>query len=344
MQKGLKLNGQTRRLAIALGGAAVTSIVAMLVPTSVWEAITGATGISEMIPATAAPLGDTARAIIAFLAGAIAFAVIAGILSRTSGEISPVPAVKTRFAVADTAEANTDTSFVAKMRARLSQFVESRRNGSAVTELSDLPKLRPSDAHPDAPARQPISAHRDFAPVPEEEAPMSFAEELAASVAHQAPVTAPESVQPAPAPAPAPAPVMQAAPVAEPVWVAPVAQAPAAVQVPAATVTEASVAAMLSQLEAAVAARDEQLAKLEALAQAQIAKPVEMVADVQPEVVQAEIVEPQAEPVPAAVQPMRQPILEAVPSEPAKAKAPDDMDAALRSALETLHRMNARTR
>ena len=90
---------------------------------------------------------------------------------------------------------------------------------------------------------------------------------------------------------------------------------------------------MVDRLELAVEERQGQIAKLEALAIAEIAKPEVLVPTA------AAVSEPVI-----VVEPPRQTILEAVPSQPAKDLAEDDMDAALRSALETLHRMNARTR
>jgi hypothetical protein len=285
MQKGLKIDGQMRALAIALAGAIVTSVIAMLIPVGVFEAITGSTGISELIPATAAPLGDTARALIAFGFGATAFAAIAAILFRRSAGAVPV---KPSAPKAEPADHSEESGFVERMKSRIAEFAEGRRSDNVVTELSDLPKLRPGDAHPDAPPRRPISAHRDFAEIAPEPVP----------VAPEPPVVAPpESV--------------------------------AAPEHDAGSVTH-----MVDRLEAAVSEREAQLEKLEALAKVEIAKPA-----VQPEApvaepVVAEIVEPAP----------RQTILEAVPSEPAKQSGADEMDAALRSALETLHRMNARTR
>ena len=69
MQSKLKLDHQTQAVAMATGGAAIAAIAAMFVPTGIWETLTGSTGVSEMIPATAAPLGDTARALIAAALG-----------------------------------------------------------------------------------------------------------------------------------------------------------------------------------------------------------------------------------------------------------------------------------
>jgi hypothetical protein len=300
MRKGLKLDGQLRALAIALGGAVVMSVVAMLVPVGLWETITGSTGISELVPATAAPLGDTARAMIAFLFGAGTFAVLALLLLRRPAQVpaqatakAPAkPAAENAEAVAPQAEGET---FVAKMRGRISDFVESRRNGVVITELSDLPKLRPGDAHPDAPPRRPISAHRDFALVEEEPATPIVEEPLVETPAE--PMVAEEPVV-------------------------------------AAVIAPQTVSMMVDRLEGAVVQRQAELARLEALARSEIEKPEPGKPEPVAERVEAEIM-------PAAPSP---PVLEAVPSEPAKAARPDEMDAALRSALETLHRMNARTR
>lgn len=305
MQKSFKIDGTMRALAIALGGAILTSVIAMFIPVSVFEAMTGATGFSELVPATGAPLGDTARAMIAFGFGALAFAALAGYYLRKP--VMAKAATKAPKAVAETVASETlasetlagesaGPSFMEKMRAKISDYADSRRNANAVTELSDLPKLRAGDAHPDAPPRRPISAHRDFGEVVTEE----VVEEPVVALVEPVIVTTEDVVE---------------LPIAE-------------TQSNAATVTH-----MVDRLELAVTQRQEQLAKLEALASAEIAKP-EMVAPV---------VETEVEPI-QVVEPARQTILEAVPTEPAKELAEDDMDAALRSALETLHRMNVRTR
>jgi hypothetical protein len=287
MQNVLKLSGTMRAVAIAVAAAIVTSVLAMLVPVRVFEGLTGATGISEIFPATGAPLGDTARATIAFLFGLLAFAVTAMILLRKpTGGMNAAQVAS--VAKADKL-AEDGTSFVTRMKARISDFAEKRRK-DGVTELSDLPKLRTGDAHPDAPPRRPISANTDFA----------------------LPVTEPEVVAPLEPP-------ME--PVAEPQPVVAVVE----VEPEPMTVDASEVASMVERLEAAISARQDQMAKLEALVQAQAAMSAQSVPV--PERVEAEIV---TEP---------QPRLEAVPN---TAKAPDEMDAALRSALETLHRMTAR--
>ena len=75
MQSKLKLDHHTRAVAMATGGAAIAAIAAMFIPTGIWETLTGATGVSEMIPATGAPLGDKARALISFTFGALTLAI-----------------------------------------------------------------------------------------------------------------------------------------------------------------------------------------------------------------------------------------------------------------------------
>lgn len=281
MQTGLKLDGTMRAVVLAIGAAIVTSVISMLVPVGIWETITGSTGISELVPATAAPLGDTARALIAFLCGLAAFAVTAVWQMR-----KPVHAEPPKYKAESEAVVEDGPTFFERTKAKLGEFAAKRRGDNIVTELSDLPKLRAGDAHPDAPPRRPILATRDFAdPAPEPEMPVEAPVEM---------------------------------PVAEPVAV------PAAEPVVANSV---KVADMVTRLEAAMMLREQQLAQLEAIARVEAAKPQPIV----PEKVEAEIVEPA-------------PRLEAVPSDPAKHSGGDEMDAALRSALETLHRMNARTR
>ena len=88
MQSKLKLDHQTRAVAMATGGAAIAAIVAMFVPAGIWETLTGATGVSEMIPATGAPLGDKARALISYTFGALTLVILTVMFLRNGN--SPV--------------------------------------------------------------------------------------------------------------------------------------------------------------------------------------------------------------------------------------------------------------
>jgi hypothetical protein len=282
MQTGLKLDESMRAVAMAIGVAIATSVISMFLPVSLFEAVTGSTGISELVPASAAPLGDTARALIAFGLGVVAFALSAALFLRNSAPAKPIRPSAPETAAVEDYEA--EPSFFESVKVRIADFVASRRSDNVVTELSDLPKLRPGDAHPDAPPRRPISAHRDFA-------------DIAGG---------------------------------------PVGQKPVENAAPATTVLvrAEAVAEMVDQLEAAVTVREQQLAKLEAIATAEAAKQQEAAAEI--ETVRAEIMEPVASPL------SRPMILEAVPNAPIQEGVGEGMDAALRAALETLHRMNAR--
>jgi hypothetical protein len=338
MQKALKLDGPMRALAISLGGAVVMAIIAMLIPVSIFETITGATGISELVPATAAPLGDTARALIAFLFAAGTFAGLAAIFLRQPVKQSAARPVAAAPVVSDKAEpSGAEPSILATLRQKVADFMESRRAGPVVTELSDLPKLRASDAHPDAPPRRPISATRDLGevdatvglpitPTGEQLADITpepvVPEALPIAVAVQAPTVAepvPE-VEPEPEPMSEPEPTAIATPVAD----------------------FESVNSMVDRLETALAKRQLQLERLETLATSQPAIAAPALADVAYAPLKPTFAEPSTSETPSP------PPLEVVPTEtPVSAQASganEDMDEALRSALETLQRMNARSR
>lgn len=356
MQSKLKLDHQTQAVAMATGGAAIAAIAAMFVPTGIWETLTGSTGVSEMIPATAAPLGDTARALISFAFGALTFAVLTVMLLRKN--VQPHQSVIAQPEIEAEAEtvaepvwieptpeaelADVDGEEVAKgsllsrLRHRISAFAEARRSADGITDFEDLPKLRSGDAHPDAPPRRPLLATRDL--VDPAEAESTSVEQLPPAV-EEVEVVVPnepvalleieetENVVEA---------VIEDVETTEPVE-------PAEVAAPVLSVesdnSAASLADMVTRLESALSERDAKLARLEALV---ANRPVSNVQPIR-EVMAVEV-EPQpaaAEPVPFASRPM----LEAVDPEPAPIKGEsEELDAALRSALETLHRMNARTR
>ena len=82
MDVSLKQNRQMRSLSIAMGASIIAAAATMFVPVNVLESITGATGLSEIVGAAAAPLGDKARALIAFGAGALTLAAMTVMLLR----------------------------------------------------------------------------------------------------------------------------------------------------------------------------------------------------------------------------------------------------------------------
>jgi hypothetical protein len=304
-------NHQVKALGMAIGGASVAAVATMFVPTPMLESFTGATGLSELFPAAAAPLGDTARATIAFGTGVFTLAVLAFMLLRQDN--APLAAPPATLAE----EAQQSASFKDRLARITLPKMPWNKGDDDITELGDLPKLRNHDSHPDAPARRPLSAHLDLpvldlsevgTAIPEAKAP--FVSEIAAiEVADDTPIAEV---------APMVTVEVDTAPIA------PAAMTPADIQ--------PTLAEMVAQLEAAVAERQSQLAELEAVA-AQLGAGQVPPAQIQhaPAEVEVPLFEPAAQSGRA-----ERPPLSAVPL----SVKDDDMDSALAAALATLHRMN----
>lgn len=114
--------GQTAALALLLGILAGAATFAA--PADLIEAVVGGSGVAAFVPAAAPPLGLTARlalAVIALLLVAGFFVALMAFLER-SGRL------------------------------------RHRRRRAARSADEDAPSLRRGDAHPDAPARRPLSA------------------------------------------------------------------------------------------------------------------------------------------------------------------------------------------
>jgi hypothetical protein len=306
MRKGVP-DKQIKALAMAFTGAVLAAVSMMFFPVALLEAFTGATGLSELVPAAAAPLGDTARAIIAFGAGALTLAVLAYLLLRQ--DTAPA-AVAEPMLVDDDANAVSFKDRLARIAMPKMPWAKGEND---ITDLADLPKLRNNDAHPDAPPRRPLSAHQDL--------PVLDLAEVATSAVDVEEVKAIE------------VPEIQAVEDAEQdAFVEPpMVAGPVAPTVPVGDAhIQPTLAEMVAQLEAAVAERQQQLAELEAVAAqlgaGQIARQVEE----QP-AVEDKVIEPVR---------TERPMLEAVPT----SVKDDDMDSALAAALATLHRMNGTDR
>lgn len=184
------------KLGVAAVAAAGGALALASVPVPLIEIALASSGISELVPAAAPPLGGTARALVsalgALLGGGAALALL------------PSGAAWTQ----DREGRDTMGSAVEKIVA----FVRrGKEPAEPVAPVADVPLLRRADAHPDAPARAPIMASRDLG-----EAPLAG-------------VDAPEPAFPAPQPPPAAAWLEPAAP--EPVMpesAMPLAEAPSA--------------------------------------------------------------------------------------------------------------------
>ena len=158
--------------AMAVAGGIAAALVIATLPHVYLENIIGATGLSEFIPAAAPPLGNTARGLIAVVAGMISTSALYLFLNHkpkflgggsdmslairrnlTTDSIDDVREGKSRFSVQKLSlSAKSLTKFLKKPK----------KSAGQVTDLSDLPDIKPADRHPDAPARHPIFASSDL--------------------------------------------------------------------------------------------------------------------------------------------------------------------------------------
>ena len=354
-------NERTKVIGLAIGASICAAVATMFVPTALLEAITGATGLSELVPATAAPLGDKARAMIAFAAGAVTMMVALGFLSRKN--INSQTEVKT-MAVNERADTEDNPLFSQIIR-RFGGFkglkMPWKRNAASndVYELSDLPELRAQDAHPDTPRRRPISAASDFGdvgldgkrvympdvPLPTDGGSASFSAnavrdfvpEAAEQVSHDdMPFFADRDTEFLPADMTAPVQFVPthvtefaAVEFETPSYAAPMTEtvSPAAAATKPAEV-QPSLAELVASFEQALENRKAQLVALEALA-------AQMAAKIPPQTSTGP--SDYINPVPTTTRPP----LEAVPAS-VRQDSDDDMDAALNAALATLQRMNTK--
>jgi len=373
-----KIDKQMRAWIFAFAGSAIVAVAAMFVPVRVWEMITGSTGISEMVPVAVAPLGDKARALIAFGLGALTFITLGAqtlrrpARSRSAADVADNPRMSSQndavFDLTEEADPEPSPSLAARLRGKLAAWAEARRDSSAIVTLEDLPKLRASDAHPDAPPRRPFSAGRDLeALAAEGEAvstvPMFARETQAITEAPTAP-EAPEAsiAEPIAEDEPMPlvddsldagleAELIEAAAIAESGEpheeqlqvdagisphhdIAVEANAPVAVEAEAEVVAPHAddlLATMVDRLEAALNARDAELARIEALARELAAS--QAVPTPQTDALKA---------IEAETVAVSRPAREAMLADVFVPDNAEEMDPALRSALETLHRTHSR--
>jgi len=312
-------NSQTGALAIAMAGAALAAVTMMFVPVTLLEGVAGSSGLSELIPSARAPLGDTARALIAFATGAMTLAVLSYLLLGFEG-------VAVQPTTNDLGMWNAAAQQGDDMTETLRAHMPWNKGADDIRELGDLPRLRIGDAHPDAPARRLLVASQDL-PTLELSDEHLFVEqapqETEQPVEDALEVVEPQAVVFAPEPQSA-----------EPSVPEPRASSFAADPQP-------TIAEMVAQLEAAVAFRRQKLTELEAVA-ADLSADVKKLDEPSPGI--SEWVAPVVTEHDAAVaefRSMRQPILEAVPT---VAVQDDDIDSALAAALATLHRINAGAR
>ena len=312
-------NSQTGALAMAMAGAALAAVTTMFLPVTLFEGVAGSSGLTELIPSARAPLGDTARALIAFATGAITLAVLSYLLLRAE---SVVARPNTNDVGMGGAAAQTGGNMADTSRARMPW----NKGTDDIRELSDLPRLRIADVHPDAPARRLLVASQDLPT-------LELSEEYLFEP--QAPQESEQRVEAAPEAVDREAVILELAPEStQPSSPAPLASSFAVDLQP-------TIAEMVAQLEAAVAFRRQKLTELEAVA-ADLSAEANGCDEPSPAV--SGSVTPAATGHDAAVaefRPARRPVLDAMPT---LAVQDDDIDSALAAALATLHRINAGAR
>lgn len=158
--------------AAAIAGGIAAALVIATLPHVYLENIVGATGLSEIIPAAAPPLGNTARGLIAAMAGLISASTLYLFLNQKTktheGGSEMSVAIRKNLTKEPTEDERADKARFAIPKLNLSaksltRFLKKpKKSPGQVTELKDLPEIRSADRHPDAPARQPIFASSDL--------------------------------------------------------------------------------------------------------------------------------------------------------------------------------------
>ncbi|WP_313808238.1 hypothetical protein [Sphingobium sp.] len=137
-----------KRLGLVLSGALGAGLLLWSLPVGLVETVVASSGLSETLPAAAPPLGMKARLILAAFGAAMALGLI------WTGHGKKRVAMLTH----EQEERGQSAPGVSKMGFALSKLSWLGRNRGRMSG----PALRRADAHPDAPARPPIFASRDF--------------------------------------------------------------------------------------------------------------------------------------------------------------------------------------
>lgn len=139
------------RVAMALLGALGAGLVLLAMPVGLIETIVASSGLSEALPAAAPPLGIKARLLLAGF-GAV---MMLGLIWAGHEEQGAASLARKKK------RGRKNAPGVRKMGFALSKLNWLAR-GRGESSGARGPALRRADAHPDAPARAPIFASRDF--------------------------------------------------------------------------------------------------------------------------------------------------------------------------------------
>ena len=123
------------------------ALILLAMPVGLIETIVASSGLSEALPAAAPPLGLKARLLVAGFGALMAMGFV-------GFNAAPVPMKKDRR--------SRSVSGVSEMGFALPKLNWLSRGRTSGASRISRPLMRRADAHPDAPARAPIFASRDF--------------------------------------------------------------------------------------------------------------------------------------------------------------------------------------
>lgn len=143
----------TCAMVIAIASGAVVATGMMFVPVGALEGLIGSTGLSKLISATGAPLGDFARAMIAYVTGAVTLGGLTVFLLRDDGRADDLQ--NPREMALKSLE-----SYRVVILNYLSTKMRWHGKGEEIRSLSDLSRFRP--VYGDAPTPRPLVASQDL--------------------------------------------------------------------------------------------------------------------------------------------------------------------------------------
>ncbi len=164
----------------AIASFVLAAVISLMIPATLLESFITVIGLPEMIESSAPPLGVPERLVIAFFCGLVTAAIIIALAPNRNTDAMTTPFLSTD---------NDDEAFVSD-RSHSPTFLERLRkfgfghpagNDDSIRDLTDLPKIRNADAHPDAPVRRPLFAGADLAePSISHADPLKYAEPVPA--------------------------------------------------------------------------------------------------------------------------------------------------------------------
>lgn len=141
---------RNKAVAMVLLAGAGAALAMLSMPVGLVETLIASTGVSEILPAAAPPLGMKARLALTLFAALMAMGIMGAM--RREG----------RLLALEHGGRHDGVRGAGKMGFALSRLTAFARRREHPSDRFGQPALRRADAHPDAPARAPIFASRDF--------------------------------------------------------------------------------------------------------------------------------------------------------------------------------------